>query len=227
MNRLLQRYFYFFLGLAINSFGIAFITKSALGTSPISSVPYVFSMFFEKISFGGFTFILNMIFILIEIAVLRKDFKPVQFLQIAANLLFSCFVDLGMFCLGWFSPQTIPERGVSLLIGCMILAVGICVEVAPNVIVVPGEGIVRAISYAGKKDFGKVKVCFDVTLILTSALFSLLFFHHLQGLGAGTVVSAVIVGRMVSFVNRHFPLIDHIRRLEQHHDGHDLAVPVH
>ena len=46
MNRLLQRYFYFFLGLAINSFGIAFITKSALGTSPISSVPYVFSMFF-------------------------------------------------------------------------------------------------------------------------------------------------------------------------------------
>ena len=72
-----------------------------------------------------------------------------------------------------------------------------------------------------------MKVCFDVTLILTSALFSLLFFHHLQGLGAGTVVSAVIVGRMVSFVNRHFPLIDHIRRLEQHHDGHDLAVPVH
>lgn len=95
------------------------------------------------------------------------------------------FVNLGMFCLGWFSPQTIPARGVSLLIGCMILAVGICVEVAPNVIVVPGEGIVRAISYAGKKDFGKVKVCFDVTLIAR------------------------------------------IRRLEQHRDGHDLAVSVH
>ena len=58
-NNLILRYVFFFLGLAVNSFGIAFITKSALGTSPISSVPYVCSLFFEGISFGAFTFIVN------------------------------------------------------------------------------------------------------------------------------------------------------------------------
>ena len=46
MNKTILRYFYFLLGLFINSFGIAFITKSALGTSQISSVPYVLSLYF-------------------------------------------------------------------------------------------------------------------------------------------------------------------------------------
>ncbi len=62
MNKTILRYFYFLLGLFINSFGIAFITKSALGTSQISSVPYVFSLYFTHISFGMMTFIFNMIF---------------------------------------------------------------------------------------------------------------------------------------------------------------------
>ena len=56
MSKLIQRYLYFTLGLVINSFGIAFITKSAMGTSQISSVPYVLSLHFTDISFGAFTF---------------------------------------------------------------------------------------------------------------------------------------------------------------------------
>ena len=43
MKHLAPRYGFFVLGVAINSFGVAFITKSALGTSQISSVPYVLS----------------------------------------------------------------------------------------------------------------------------------------------------------------------------------------
>ena len=34
MSTLIKRYFFFILGLIINSFGVAFITKSALGTIP-------------------------------------------------------------------------------------------------------------------------------------------------------------------------------------------------
>ena len=51
------RYFYFFLGIIINSFGIAFITKSNLGTSQISSIPYIFSLEYTDFSFGLTTFI--------------------------------------------------------------------------------------------------------------------------------------------------------------------------
>ena len=81
------RYLFFTLGLLINSFGIAFITKSGLGTSQISSLPYVLSLRFP-LSFGGFTFIMNTVFILIQIAIQRRNFPPVQLLQIAACIPF-------------------------------------------------------------------------------------------------------------------------------------------
>ena len=43
----LKRYILFFIGVFINSFGISVITKADLGTSPISSVPYVLSLNFS------------------------------------------------------------------------------------------------------------------------------------------------------------------------------------
>ena len=110
MSTLIKRYFFFILGLIINSFGVAFITKSALGTSQISSIPYVLSLKFTNLSFGQTTFIFNMLFILIQLLILKKDFRPIQFLQIAANILFSSFIDVSMTLLTGLNPQTIPLR---------------------------------------------------------------------------------------------------------------------
>lgn len=213
MNKYILRYFYFILGLFINSFGIAFITKSALGTSQISSVPYVFSLYFTNLSFGMTTFIFNMIFILIQIMILKNKFPPIQFLQIIANIIFSTFIDVGMFITSWFQPETLILRLISLIIGCIILAFGISIEVAPNVIVVPGEGIVRTISDVTHKDFGLCKIIFDITLIIIATMFSFLFFHSLQGIGIGTIISALTVGKFVSLINKYCPLITKIKNI--------------
>ena len=213
MSTLIKRYFFFILGLIINSFGVAFITKSALGTSQISSIPYVLSLKFTNLSFGQTTFIFNMLFILIQLLTLKKDFRPIQFLQIAANILFSSFIDVSMTLLTGLNPQTIPLRTLSLLVGCAILAVGISVEVAPDVIKVPGEGIVHAISRVSGMEFGKVKIRFDVTLIIIAIVLSFLFFQRLNGVGLGTIVSAILIGPMISFMNRHLPGIEKIRGL--------------
>ena len=53
----------------------------------------------------------------------------------------------------------------------------------------------------------KTKVCFDVTLILTALCLSFLFFGSLQGLRNRTLISALIVGKIVSFINRRLPLV--------------------
>lgn len=213
MSTLIKRYLFFILGLIINSFGVAFITKSALGTSQISSIPYVLSLKFTNLSFGQTTFIFNMLFILIQLLILKKDFRPIQFLQIAANILFSSFIDVSMTLLTGLNPQTIPLRTLSLLVGCAILAVGISVEVAPDVIKVPGEGIVHAMARVSGMEFGKVKIRFDVTLIIIAIVLSFLFFQRLNGVGLGTIVSAILIGPMISFVNRHLPGIEKIRGL--------------
>ena len=200
----------FAAGVVINSFGIAFITKAALGTSPISSLPYVLGLRFP-LSLGGFTFIMNLLFVAAQFALLGREMKPIQLLQPAVNAVFSLAIDLSMAMLGWLEPVSLPAKLVRLLGGCVILAFGLAVEVAPNVLVVPGEGIVRALARRTGLRFGSVKVAFDVTLMLVAAALSFLFFGQLNGLGAGTVVSALIVGRIVNFFNRKLRFLDKLR----------------
>lgn len=217
-RRLALRYLFFALGVAINSFGIAVITKAALGTSPISSVAYVLDLAFPP-TLGEFTFVINLVFIGIQIALLRRDFQPVQFLQIVVNVVFSALIDVSMAALGTFEPTGLAAQLAALLIGCTILAFGIAVEVAPNVIVVPGEGAVRAISSVSAKPFGSCKVAFDVTLVAIALVLSLVFFRGIQGLGVGTVVSALLVGRIVNLFNRFVPFLAAIARLSRSEVG--------
>ena len=167
----------FAAGVVINSFGIAFITKAALGTSPISSLPYVLSLAFP-LSLGGFSFIMNMLFIAAQFILMRGVIKPVQLLQILVNVVFSSAIDVSMSLLGWLNPSGIAARCLSLLAGCVILA-------------------------------------FDLTLMLSAAALSLILFGRFNGIGAGTVVSALLVGRFVNLFNRCFKPLSALRGLKE------------
>lgn len=215
MSRQIERLFWFSAGILINSFGIVLITKGALGTSQISSIPYVLSLQMPFISFGMFSFIMNMVYIVLQALLLRRQFKPIQLLQIVVNVVFSASIDVFMAMLSFYAPQQLFTRVLSAIAGCIVLAFGISVEVAPDLIMVPGEGIVAAISKVSGRRFGSVKVVFDVTLILIAALLSWLFFGNIVGVGVGTLLSAVSVGQFVNLINRHVPLLQHIRALAE------------
>lgn len=217
-NNTAKRYLFFLIGILINAFGVALITKAALGTSPISSVPYVLSLRFAP-TLGAFTFVMNLIFIILQPVLLRRDYQPIQLLQIVVNIVFSWFIDVSMNLLGWLEPQNIAVELIVLLLGCAVLGFGISVEVAPDVLLVPGEGLVGALTAASGRRFGSVKVAFDVTLVLISLALSLLFFRRLNGLGLGTVISALLVGRFVNLYNSRLPLIAHIARLAHKPDA--------
>ena len=213
MSRQIERLVWFSAGILINSFGIVLITKGALGTSQISSIPYVLSLQLPSISFGMFSFIMNMVYIVLQALLLRRQFKPIQLLQIVVNVVFSASIDVFMAMLSFYAPQQLFTRVLSAVAGCIVLAFGISVEVAPDLIMVPGEGIVAAISKVSGRRFGSVKVVFDVALILIAALLSWLFFGNIVGVGVGTLLSAVSVGQFVNLINRHVPLLQHIRAL--------------
>ena len=216
MNRsYVYRYIWFFIGVIINSFGVAFITKAALGTSPISSIPYVLDLH-THLSFGATTFIFNILMILAQIVILKKDYKKIQILQIVVNIVFSVFIDVSMSLLFWLEPVNIIEKVISLAAGCAILGIGISIEVAPGALMVPGEGLVSAIaSKLPNMKFGTIKIMFDVSLMLMAAVLSLIISHGINGLGLGTVISALVVGKFVNIYNKHVPLISRIAALRQ------------
>lgn len=211
------RYLWFIVGVLVNSFGIALITKAALGTSPISSVAYVLSLALP-LTIGQFTFIMNMVFIALQPVLLRREYRPIQVLQIAVNVVFSAFLDVSMGMLSWLDPTTQPAQLAALLVGCAILGVGVAVEVAPDVLMVPGEGLVRAIYIVvsrrfGSARFGTIKNLFDISLMLIAVVLSLAFFGYLNGIGVGTIIAALLVGRIVNLTNDHLPLIPYIKKL--------------
>ncbi len=188
------------LALFLMALGVALITKSNLGTSPISSIPYVLSLIFP-LTFGEFTTLVNALLVLIQLAILKKEFPPKQFLQAVVGSFFGFFIDFGMFLFSSVNPTFYALRIVVLLSGCFILALGIYFEVDANIIVNPGEGIVKVISAKSGRKFGTIKIAFDCTLVVTAVIISLIAFRTVKGIREGTIISAILVGSMVKMVH--------------------------
>ena len=203
----LKRYIVFLIGLFINSLGVSLITKADLGTSPISSIPYVLSLNFP-FTLGQFTIAFSLLLILIQLIILRRNFKAEHLLQIPISILFGYFIDLTMVMLFFVNPQSYISSVIYLLIGCLILGFGVYTEVLANVAMLPGESFVRAVSSTWKTEFGTTKVAFDVSLTVIAAVLSLIFAHRLDGVREGTIIAALLVGfiarlfgRKLSFLN--------------------------
>ena len=88
----LKRYGIFLLGVLICAMGIAFLSRSALGTSPLSSVSFVLYLS-TGVSAGLYTFACNMFFLAADVFLTRR-FCWMQWLQIPATFVFSLCIDL-------------------------------------------------------------------------------------------------------------------------------------
>ena len=213
---LIKRYLVFILGLYFLAMGIVLIVHSALGTTPISSTNYVLSLN-TPLTLGTWTFITNMLMVLIQLWLIRgmvliqlwlirggygtrKDVVEIL-LQIPLSFVFSAFIDLNM----WLTSELhttgyLMSIGV-LLTGCLVQSVGVVFEIKPKVAMMSAEGTVKYLSRRLHKEFGNVKVGFDVTLVLIAVLLSLGFTRSIEGVREGSVVAALITGYIVNFLN--------------------------
>ncbi|MGV3226329.1 YczE/YyaS/YitT family protein [[Pasteurella] aerogenes] len=196
------RFLFFFVGICVSALGIVLVTKADLGTSQISSVPYVLSLAFDWLTFGQATFVMNLIFLIMQMVLLKNPLKMSLILQIPVSILFSYFIDLQMQMFSSLTLDTLAMQWVVLLLGCVILGLGISLEIAPNIVAVPGDAVVNVIATVKRLRFGKVKVILDVTLVAIALVLSFFYFGDIKGIGAGTLVSALLVGRIVMFFNR-------------------------
>lgn len=189
----LKRYLIFLVGLFVNSLGVSLITKANLGTSPISSIPYVLSLNFP-FTLGNFTIFFSIFLIVLQLIILRKNFKLEHILQIPVSIIFGYFIDITMILFFWVNPEAYIMKIVYLLIGCLILGVGVYMEVLADVVMLPGESFVRAIVLTWKTNFGTTKICFDVSMSVIAAVLSFIFAGKLAGVREGTVIAALLVG---------------------------------
>jgi hypothetical protein len=64
------------------------------------------------------------------------------------------------------------------------------------------EGFVKYAARRYNREFGKLKVVFDISLVICAAVVSLLFSGKIEGVREGTLIAALITGTMVTFMSR-------------------------
>ena len=208
-TELIKRYIFLLAGLFVNGLGVSFITKAGLGTSPITSIPYTLSLGFTP-TVGMFTLFFNLLLIVLQIILLRRNFQLQNLLQLPIIALFSFFIDLTMSLLGFMQPETYAMKVVSLIVGCLILGFGVFMEMAANVAMLPGEATVRAVSDVFSTDFGKTKIAFDSSMTVIAAILSFIMFRHLDGVREGTIVAAILVGFIARLFKKYISGIEKI-----------------
>lgn len=187
-------------GLFLVSLGVAVSIVANLGTAPLSCAAYVLGLEWPALSVGTYIFIVNMLYMLVQILLLRKRFQLRSLMQIPASVLFGYLVDLSLMMIAWLHPEGFVLRLLLLLLGCAITAVGVSLEVHSDAWMLSAEMTVSAFSTTFNKPFGRIKIYMDSSMVALAAVLALIFFGNPFGSGTFSNVSDVLLARSEGMV---------------------------
>lgn len=185
-------------GIAVMALGIDVVVKADLGNSPISATPNVLALGFPAVSFGAFMLGWQCFLVLVQVALLRREFRLVDLWQIPISVFFGLCIDWFMALLGAAAPTTYLASWLWLAVGMAVLAAGIVMTVVSGTVMNCGEAVVQAVVRKTGARFGTVKVGFDLACAALAVLCALAFVGHLAGVREGTVVCAALTGVVVN-----------------------------
>lgn len=193
-----RRYLASGLGIVIMMMGTAIVTLSQLGTAPVSSPIWAVTLI-GGFSFGGWTFVINILFIVAQFFLLRPAFPKSGWLQFPAAALASLTLDFWMWIFGALRTESYIGSVGIVLLGSVILAFGVSLLAAARSLYMPGEGLVAAISQRFDFAFPKVKLGFDLSCVIAAVLLSLIFVGSMEAVREATLISAFIIGPLVGW----------------------------
>lgn len=192
----------YFIGLFIMTIGIALSVKSNLGVSPVSSIPYTMTWVWG-IEMGKATILFHIVLVLIQIVLLRKNFKIKNLAQVLIGIVFGYFTTFCNYLVTFFpTPDNLVIRVGMVLLSTVLVGFGIFLYLPADLIPLAGEGAMQAVSHITGIEFSKVKIGFDCTMVLVSAVTCLTLTHSLGSVGAGTILAAVLVGCFVGLFTK-------------------------
>ena len=184
----------YLIGLNIMSIGIVLSTRTHLGVAAISSVAYSYSIFFN-ISFGLSNVILYVVFILIQILVM-KSLSYKILMQIPMAVLAGIFIDIYDNLIALLNYNFLINF-ILLLTSNILTGIGVYFMTKADLVLDPGNGIVNTLCIFFKKPFSYLRIRFDISLVIFTAISGLILVQEIIGIGLGTVISAYLIGKSV------------------------------
>lgn len=206
-NSMAMRIAIFLLGIMLIAFGVALTAKASLGNSPISAIPYSLSLILPILTFGGWVILFNLLMVAVEYVLLFGKISMVNIaIQVALTFTFGGVVDASMFALQFFEPDAYAVKLLAVVAGCGIISVGALCELYANISVLPGDGLVMAISVVTGRDFGRVRLISDTAMSVVALAICLIFIGDPSGVREGTLISAILIGNIVRFFIKRYPI---------------------
>ena len=193
----------------INSLAVVLMLHSGSGISAISSVPYAFSLVLPRLSLGTWTYLFQGVLVL-GLMLLRRRFVPAYLLSFVVGFVFGKLLDLHK---AWIDalPATLPLRVLYFVLSYVLLAIGIAVSNRCKMPIVPTDLFPRELAAITGWSYSRIKVTFDVLCLATTALMTVVFLGRLDGLGVGTVLAALTLGKAIGkageVLDRHMTFV--------------------
>lgn len=189
-------------GMLILAIGLTLTAQSGVGTSPLTSIAFVLGKCLN-IRFSDATLIMFSLFVIVQI-ILEKKKTPLTvgklLLQIPLSILFTRVMGLIQRLVD-LTDAALALRVLVLILAVILTGIGAALTLYTNLIPNPGDGIVKALARFVDKPLGRVKNVFDIANVTVAALVSLVFLGQLEGVGIGSVIAMLGVGRVIALCN--------------------------
>lgn len=193
------------VGMFILAIGLTLNTKANLGVSPIISVPYSISQI-TGLNFGDLTFVVYAIFVVVQIIIhIRlKNHKRIvsDILQLPLSLIFTRL--LNIFSTYIPTAQKLGIRFIVLTLAIICTGVGAAMSLSMQLVPNPGDGIVQSLAEGFNKSVGLTKNLFDCFNLCITLCISIFIAHQIVGVGIGTVIAVLGVGRVIALFHHIF-----------------------
>lgn len=198
----MKRIFFYFIGLNLIALAVVLNIRFQLGVAAFSSVMYSLSEIYH-ISLGTASILCYLIFVCVQ-CLLSKKITLAYALEIPLSFAFGWLTDLYDFIIPQFQ-MVLMLRIVCFLITMFVTSLGVYLCVQTDVVLTPTDGIVKTISDVFHFPFSTVKNTFDISLIIITILLCLFNQTPFYGIGIGTILTALFIGRIIKLYEKYLP----------------------
>ena len=190
-------------GVALVACAIALCRHAGIGTTAINGPAAVTAEAARRagvgwLTLGVTTFFLNLALFLGQVLLLRRDFQPLQTLQLAVLLVLSTCVDLWASLFDSIVFDSYPPRLVACFLGAVVMGLGVHLELRAGLLMTPGDAFVRALAQVTGHPYSRDKVIVDISLACLGTVLSFSLLGGLYHVREGTLVSALLVGPSIA-----------------------------
>ena len=199
-----KRLIVYCVGFAVFVLGCVLIFLSSIGSAPGGTIAEAL-VIITGLSLGTTSMLINVAFIGLQLLLIGKKFGVRHLLQIPASILFSALIQLFLpieKILGIFL-NNLPGRILVFVVGIAVFAIGNAAVYVTELPMPPSEENIKAIIYRTGWELHTAKTVFNVGCVVVTVVLTLVFLGHVERIGVGTIINALIIGRCVQFCLEH------------------------